>query len=157
MHERRQAAGFAAKKQHVIRADGSVKQAAFTFCRQRPKWPPGDFLRKRRPIVVVADGSKLGVIQSGTAQTAVIPDKAKRVDEMQHRAGIGTEANDVAGIGRDLRLVEGNVLHDESRIGQSRARIINGFVLMRRRIQPDINKMTKFWRFTAELSVLPCG
>ena len=144
MHERRQAAGFAAKKQHVIRADSGVKQAAFAFCRQRPKWPSGDFLRKRCPIVVVANGSKLGVIQPGAAQAAVIPGKAKRVDEMQHRAGIGTETDDVAGIGRDLRLVEGDVLHDESRIGQSRARIINGFVLIRRRIQPAVNKMTKF-------------
>jgi len=76
---------------------------------------------------------------------------------MQHRAGIGAETDDVAGIGRDLRLIEGDVLHDESRIGQSRARIINGFVLMRRRIQPAVNKMTKFWRLTAELSVSPYG
>ena len=106
---------------------------------------------------MMADVGVFGVIEAGAAQAAVIPDEAERVDKMQGGAGVGAEADDVTGVRRDLRLVEGDVLHDESRIGQIRARIINGFVLMRRRIQPAVNKMTKFWRLTAELSVSPYG
>jgi len=59
-------------------------------------------------------GDARGVSQPGATQAAVIPGKAERVDEVQHRAGIGAEADDVAGVGRDLRLVKGDMLHGES-------------------------------------------
>ena len=127
MNERRQSGGFAAKEKDVIGADGRVVKTALTFGGQRPDVAPGDGLEKRRPVVVMVDVGELGVIQPGATQAAVVPGKAQRVDEVQHRAGIGAEADDVAGVGRDLRLVKGDVLHDEGLMLARQRTCMGGF------------------------------
>jgi hypothetical protein len=37
--------------------------------------------------------------------------KTERANQMQARAGIRTQANDVAGVGRDFRLIQDHVEH----------------------------------------------
>lgn len=50
--------------------------------------------------------AKLVIIQARPAQLAVFQPKAKRLDQMQNRASIGGKPYDIAGIGRNLWLVE---------------------------------------------------
>ena len=109
MDERRQAAGLVAKKEDIIAADFRIEEAALAFGGQRPNLPPGDGLCKRCPVVMMGNAGKLGVIQPGAAQATVVPGKTERVDEVQGGAGVGAEADDAAGIGGDLWLLEGDV------------------------------------------------
>jgi hypothetical protein len=50
--------------------------------------------------------SELVIIQPGAPQLLVFPREAHRLNEMQFRPGVGAQANDVARVGRDFRLVE---------------------------------------------------
>ena len=54
---------------------------------------------------------KFMVIESGSTQPFVIQLKAERLDQVEGEAGIGAEADDVAGVGGDLRLIEHHVEH----------------------------------------------
>ena len=56
------------------------------------------------------------VIQSGAAQLFVIQIKAERADQVQLRPAVGAQADDVAGVGRDFRLVKDYVKHLVSNI-----------------------------------------
>ena len=65
-----------------------------------------------------AEGVQMGVhrdigefviVEAGAAQARVVELEAQRFDEMQPRAGVGAQANDVARVGRDLRLEEDDV------------------------------------------------
>jgi dihydroorotate dehydrogenase (NAD+) catalytic subunit len=60
---------------------------------------------------MLAHGSKFTVIQSGTAQAAIIQFETQRVNQVQGAAGIRTKAYDVAGVGRYLRLIQDNMKH----------------------------------------------
>ena len=54
---------------------------------------------------------KFLIIKSGSAQLFVIEIEPKGFDQMQAKAGIGAEANNIAGVGWNLRLVENNIEH----------------------------------------------
>jgi hypothetical protein len=51
------------------------------------------------------------IIQTGASQFAVIQHESQGMYEVQSSAGIGTKAYDIAGVGRDLRLVQHNMKH----------------------------------------------
>ena len=51
-------------------------------------------------------------LMTGAFELAVFPRETKRFDQMEFRAGIGTQPDDIAGIGRNFRLVENNGNHD---------------------------------------------
>src|SRR3569832_2156304 len=53
----------------------------------------------------------LVVIQSRATQARVVELEAQLTDQVQRRAGIGAEANDVAGVGRELGLIEDDMKH----------------------------------------------
>lgn len=54
---------------------------------------------------------KLAIIQPGAAHPGVINGKSQRFDQVQTRARIGAQADHIAGIGRNLRLVEDDMEH----------------------------------------------
>ena len=58
------------------------------------------------------DVGEFVVIQTGAFDPCVIPAEAERFDQMQARAGIGTQADDVAGILGDFRFVQNHIDHD---------------------------------------------
>ena len=62
--------------------------------------------------MVTLDFGELVIIQAGAAQALVIPHKTERFNQMQAIAGVGTQADDVAGIRRNFRLVQNNIQHD---------------------------------------------
>jgi hypothetical protein len=59
-----------------------------------------------------ADLGELVVIQTGPFDPGIVPDEAERFDQVQARAGIGTKADDVAGILGDFRFVQNHIDHD---------------------------------------------
>ena len=51
------------------------------------------------------------VVEAGTFQAAVVEFEPQGVNEVQPAACVGTEAYDIAGIGRYLRLEKYNIKH----------------------------------------------
>ena len=49
------------------------------------------------------------IIQPGAFELLVFQRKAQRLHQMQYHAGIGAQADDVAGVGRDFWLVEDEI------------------------------------------------
>jgi hypothetical protein len=54
----------------------------------------------------------LVIVEPGALQLPVFHGEAERLDQMQARAGIGREADHVAGVRRDLRRVEHDLKHE---------------------------------------------
>jgi len=51
------------------------------------------------------------VVQAGAPQLCVVERKSQRPHQMQRGAGIGTEPDDVAGVRRNLGLIERDLDH----------------------------------------------
>jgi hypothetical protein len=54
------------------------------------------------------------IVEAGALQLPVLEGEAERLDEVQPRAGVGGEADDVAGIGRDLGMDEDDIKHEQN-------------------------------------------
>ena len=70
-------------------------------------------------VRVAAHIGKLVIIEAGTPHALVIPSKSQRFNQMQLVTRIGTQADDVAGVGRDFGLEQHYVQHADSS-GQAR-------------------------------------
>ena len=57
------------------------------------------------------DRGEFVIVQAGSQQLLVLQRKPQRFDQVQLRAGIGTESDDVAGVRRNFRLKENDVEH----------------------------------------------
>ena len=55
---------------------------------------------------------KFAVVQPGAAEPGVVQLETEWPDQVQRRAAVGRQAYDVAGVGRNFRLVEGDLNHD---------------------------------------------
>ena len=64
-----------------------------------------------RPVPVAVDVGEFVVIQPGPSQARVVQFEPQRTHQVQARAGIGAQADDIARVGRDLGLVEDDVQH----------------------------------------------
>src|SRR5690625_3547113 len=53
------------------------------------------------------------IIESGATQPLVVELETQRFYHMQVKPGIGAEANDVAGVGRNFRLIKNDIEHAE--------------------------------------------
>ena len=54
---------------------------------------------------------QLVIVEAGAPELFVFHREAERLDEVQPRAGVGGEADDVARVGRDLGVDENDVKH----------------------------------------------
>jgi len=61
--------------------------------------------------------SEIVVIQPGAGQMLVGQVESERLDQVEPTAGIGREADDVAGVGRDLGLEENDFEHRAGAFG----------------------------------------
>ena len=68
-------------------------------------------VQKGCPVLVHGHGREFMIIQPRTAHLSVVDGKAQRFDEVQGAAGIGAQADDVAGVGRDFGLNKDDVEH----------------------------------------------
>ena len=68
-------------------------------------------VQKGCPVLVHGHGREFMIIQPRAAHLGVIDGKAQRFDEVQGAAGVGAQADDVAGVGRDFGLDKDDVEH----------------------------------------------
>ena len=68
-------------------------------------------VQKGCPVLVHGHGREFMIIQPCAAHLGVIDGKAQRFDEVQGAAGVGAQADDVAGVGRDFGLDKDDVEH----------------------------------------------
>ena len=68
-------------------------------------------VQKGCPVIVHGHGCEFMIIQPRTAHLGVVDGKAQRFDEVQGAAGVGAQADDVAGVGRDFGLDKDDVEH----------------------------------------------
>src|SRR5580765_3296522 len=79
--------------------------------RERERAPRTQGGKTGRPVLVSLHRSELVVVEAGAPEAAVVHRKAQRFDEVEPAAGVRREPDDVAGVGRDLRLHEDDVEH----------------------------------------------
>src|SRR4029079_7182815 len=60
---------------------------------------------------VTADFGELVVVEPSPAQRGVVEVETERFDQVQTRAGVGAEPDDVAGVGRNFRLKKDDMEH----------------------------------------------
>lgn len=106
-----QATGFPTKDKNIVIAQYGRKWAGFAACRHCQQPTASQCCLTGGPVGVVNDTGVLVIIQSGPPQALVGDDKAQWFNEMQLGAGIGAQANDVAGVGGDFRLIEDDGEH----------------------------------------------
>ena len=68
-------------------------------------------LQKYRPVCMPFELCVLVIIQPRAAHVFVVHGKAQRLNQMQHAACVGGQADHVAGIRWDFRLDQNNVKH----------------------------------------------
>src|SRR5450759_1675974 len=64
-----------------------------------------------RQSIMHAQARKLVIIQPGAKQLFILQREAERFDQMQLATGIGAQADDIAGVRRNLRLVQNHAKH----------------------------------------------
>ncbi|MCY1379188.1 hypothetical protein D9M69_668830 [compost metagenome] len=109
----RQPGRFAAEHEHIPRLETDVRHAALRMRGQRvdagrPGARVGQGLLQR---IVHADRLPFVVIQPRAAHAGVVQFETQGTDQMQLGAGIGAQADGVAGIGRNLGADENDVEH----------------------------------------------
>jgi len=66
------------------------------------------------PVYVLMHTGHFYIVQPRPFDAGIIKLKSKRAYEMQAGTGIGAQTNDIARIGRDLRLVKNDMQHKEN-------------------------------------------
>ena len=104
-------AGLRAEDESVTRCILRQIMAYRSFGAQGEQPWGAELAQTCNPIVMNMDLRQLRIIHPGTAQLRCAEIEAERLDEVQMRADIGAQANDVAGVGRDFGLIEDDVEH----------------------------------------------
>src|SRR5690606_5323171 len=107
----RQAAGFGSEQENVTSQEPRPVQplGCARSERKHPLGPQG--LQASDEVSVDLDGRVLVVVEPGPLQLPVVQPEAKGLDQMEPAAGVGAQTNDVAGVGRYLRLEQDDVEH----------------------------------------------
>lgn len=73
-----------------------------------------DRLNEGCQIGILPDLAIFMIIQSGAAQAFVVQLESQRFDQVQLAATVGAQADNVAGVRRNFRLIEYDVKHGDS-------------------------------------------
>ena len=107
----RQSTSFGAEEKDIIRRILNQIEALRAFGGHGEHAAILEAFRAVGPIVVHGERGKFMVVQSGSHQLLIIQQESERFYKMQPGARIGTETDDIAGVGRDFRLIENDVEH----------------------------------------------
>src|SRR5690554_7444319 len=91
---------------------GSGKYSSGLFC-----------FNKSGPMAVHLHTGPLMIIESGATQAFIVEHKTQRFNQVQAKAAISAQPDQVAGIGRYLRLVEHDIEHGDLSEKRQRAAI----------------------------------
>ena len=108
VHKIGDAGAFAAEQQRVGRCERKALQRHRAARRQQDEAGAGGARReKRRPRIVAAYCRPRGIIERRALQPAVVEDKTGRLDQVDGDGETGAEAEQRAGILRDVGLEQG--------------------------------------------------
>ncbi|VAY89681.1 conserved hypothetical protein [mine drainage metagenome] len=109
-----QSPGFRAKEKYISRLIASARMVSTSPGGQRKPAPFPQGLATGIPIGMHRQHHLLMVVQSSPTQVPITHLKAQWRNKVQTGSGIGTETNDITGIGRNFRLVQYHIEHGES-------------------------------------------
>ena len=122
-----QAARFGTKQQHVAFAEGNFVGAGRAFGGQRENAAAFECLEAIIEILMYRQFGKLVIIQARAFHFGRIQRETKRLDQVQIGTGIGAQADDIARIRRDFRLVQNYGKHiNQSLIEWHNAEMFHG-------------------------------
>lgn len=108
---RRQSTSFGTEEKDIIRCILNQIEALRAFGGHGEHAAILEALRAVDPIVVHGEGGKFMIVQSGSYQLFIVQRESERLYKMQPGTRIGAETDDIAGVGRDFRLIENDVKH----------------------------------------------
>ncbi len=108
---RRQAARLGAEQEVIARLEADIGVAGFAFGRAGKNPSPGNGFSPVFEIGMFLYSGIFVIIQPCTSHALVIKIERDRVNQVQTAAAIGAKAYDIAGIRRNLRLVEHDTKH----------------------------------------------
>lgn len=103
-----QAARFGSEDQDIVRSVAHAIEAHTPVCGEGKQACRSDVAQEGGQGFVLVDAGELGVIETGAPELSMIEREAQRVNEMQLCARVRAQANNVAGVRRDLRLKQGH-------------------------------------------------
>ena len=112
-HSRRESTGFGAEDQPVTGPEILREDAALAPGAQGEDTPGHRpfAVQQCAPVHMAAHRRVLVVVQPGASQLPVVHVKAQRLDQMQRTAGVGCQADHIAGVGRNFRRDQNDMEH----------------------------------------------
>jgi CBS domain-containing protein len=108
-NRRGETARLGSEQKQVVALEGLRVVATLTACRERKPARRRDAREAAVEAVMHPNVRERVVVKTGPAQAALIEPEAERPDQVQPCAGVGTEADDVARVRRDLGFVKRDV------------------------------------------------
>src|SRR6185503_14216193 len=105
MYLGRDAGAFAAKEQRVLGCEGEAVIGHIALRRQQDEAALGN-RAERLPRAVPCELDLIQIIHAGALQMAVVPDEAERLDEIGGDPQAGAEAQNRAGVLRNIGLIK---------------------------------------------------
>ena len=108
-HDLRQAAGLGTEQQGIARREAGRKQVGGTTGGQGEDPCRPHRVEAGGQIRMLRDAHEFPVVEPRPSQSRLVQRETQRMNQMQVRPGIGAQTNHVAGVGRNLGLVEDDV------------------------------------------------
>lgn len=112
LHEFRQAARLRSEDKRISAAVFKIAVAVARAGLDKKHSRTGERIDAGVETAVNLDRRKIVVVEAGALQTLVIEPKPERFHQVQCRAGVGAQTNDIAGIRRDLGLEQHDMKHE---------------------------------------------
>lgn len=77
-------------------------------------------------VSMLDDMGEFMVIEAGSAQPFIFQGKTQWLDQMKLGTGIGTQTDDVTGVGRNFRLKQRDMQHDKSGFVEEQSQALTG-------------------------------
>ena len=108
----RQAAGFRPEQEGIAGREADRKKGPLRFRRQRKDPAAAERGQTGVKIGMLADLRHFPVVETGPPHAGFVEHESERMNQVQRCADVRAEPDDVAGVRRNLRLIEDQVEHD---------------------------------------------
>lgn len=98
-----QASGLRPEQEGILGAEARFDMVSRCVPGKRKDVTSRARIEVRLQVRVLMDAREFGIVEPGPAQVAVRELEAERADKVQLGPGVSAEADDIAGVGRNLR------------------------------------------------------
>lgn len=113
-----QSTRFGSEQQTVTGSEYSLVVRYPPARAEGPELHRGIFRPELFPTDILSYMGHFRVVQSGPFEAGIVELKSKWANQVQAGAGVGTQADDVTGVGRDFGLIKNDVQHGVALLGQ---------------------------------------